>query len=197
MGYAGITPSAGVLINSYTGSAGGPGTLYVTNGATGTYLSTSASANPASGDPILVTLSYNGATSLSETMTDTLTGQTYTHAYAGANIASAVGGGGLAYIGFTGGDGSATSDQFVSNFSYTPVNFLPVTTALSISNGGTLDITNCLQTVQSLSSTDGLGSQFLLGNGVLTIANTANTSTTFDGVISARRAVPWHSGAAP
>ncbi len=181
LGYSGITPSAAVEINIYAPNT--IGTAYATNGAAGPYTSTTATVNPASGDPIAVTLSYNGASSLTETMSDTVTGQTYSHTYATANIASAVGGG-LAYIGFTGGDGGATSNQFISNFSYQPVNILPVTTALSVANGGTLDITNCLQTVQSLSSTDGLGSQVLLGNGAMSIANTAGTSTTFDGVIS-------------
>jgi fibronectin-binding autotransporter adhesin len=61
-------------------------------------------------------------------------------------------------------------------------NILPAATPVTISNGATLDMTNIQQTVASLSSTDGMGSQVLLGNGALTIAGTA--STTFDGVIS-------------
>ena len=39
-----------------------------------------------------------------------------------------------------------------------------------------------MQTIASLSSTDGLGSKVVLGNGVLTVGNSA--TTTFDGVIS-------------
>jgi fibronectin-binding autotransporter adhesin len=60
---------------------------------------------------------------------------------------------------------------------------LPTTTPVTISNGGTFDMTNGTQTIAALSSTDGNGSQVLLGSsGVLTIAGSA--STTFDGVIS-------------
>jgi hypothetical protein len=59
---------------------------------------------------------------------------------------------------------------------------LPISTPLSISNGATLDMTNYIQTVLSLSSTDGRGSQVLLGGGALTITGTA--ATTFDGTIS-------------
>ena len=53
---------------------------------------------------------------------------------------------------------------------------------MTISNGGTLDMTGGTQTIASLSSIDGLGSRVLLGNGALTV-NQA-TATTFDGVIS-------------
>jgi fibronectin-binding autotransporter adhesin len=59
---------------------------------------------------------------------------------------------------------------------------LPATTPVTISNGGTLDMTNCLQTIASLSSTDGLGSQVLVGSGQLTIAGPG--ATMFDGTIS-------------
>jgi fibronectin-binding autotransporter adhesin len=61
-------------------------------------------------------------------------------------------------------------------------NLLPTATPVTISNGGTLDMTNVLQTIASLSSTDGMGSQVLVGSGALTIAGTA--VTTFDGTIS-------------
>jgi autotransporter-associated beta strand protein len=62
------------------------------------------------------------------------------------------------------------------------VNVIPTTTPVSISNGGSLDMTNNIQTVASLSSTDGMGSQVLVGSGALTIAGPA--TTTFDGTIS-------------
>jgi fibronectin-binding autotransporter adhesin len=61
---------------------------------------------------------------------------------------------------------------------------LPASSPVTISNGATLDMTDLRQTILSLSSTDGMGSMVLLGTGALTIANTAGTSTTFDGVIS-------------
>ena len=40
---------------------------------------------------------------------------------------------------------------------------LPATTPVTISNGATFDMTNGTQTIASLSSTDGKGSQVLLG----------------------------------
>ncbi len=61
---------------------------------------------------------------------------------------------------------------------------LPSTTPVNISGGGTFDMTNGVQTIASLSSTDGLGSQVLLGSaGVLTIAGGVNN--TYDGAIYA------------
>ncbi len=59
---------------------------------------------------------------------------------------------------------------------------LPATTPVTISNGSTLDLTNVIQTIASLSSTDGKGSKVLLGDGALTVGNSA--TTTFDGTIS-------------
>ena len=60
---------------------------------------------------------------------------------------------------------------------------LPATTPVTISNGGTFDLTNGTQTISSLTSTDGMGSQVYLGStGVLTVGD--STTTIFDGVIS-------------
>jgi autotransporter-associated beta strand protein len=61
-------------------------------------------------------------------------------------------------------------------------NVLPAATPVTIMNGSTLDMTNQAQTVGSLSSTDGMGSQVLLGGGALTIGGPG--ASTFDGVIS-------------
>jgi len=64
-----------------------------------------------------------------------------------------------------------------------PVGNLPTTTPVIISQGATLDLTDVRQTIGSLSSTDGLGSNVLLGSvGVLTVGD--STTTTFDGTIS-------------
>jgi autotransporter-associated beta strand protein len=188
LGYGGITPSAAVEINVYAPST--RGTNYRTNGATGTYLNTSP-LNPASGNPILVTLNYDGVSTLTETMSDTFTGSTYTTSYAVGNLSSTVSGA-LAYLGFTGGDGAATSTQTISNFIYRVSNILPASTALTITNGATVDLNGVNQKVGSLSSTDGLGSQVLLGGGVLTIGGTA--TTTFDGSISGPGGVTVQAG---
>ncbi len=54
--------------------------------------------------------------------------------------------------------------------------------AVTISNGSTFNMTNTTQSIPSLSSTDGLGSKVVLGNGLLTVGNAG--SSTFDGTIS-------------
>jgi autotransporter-associated beta strand protein len=178
LGYGGITPSAAVEINIYSGHA--LGTNYAINGATGTYLSSSP-VNPASSDPIRVSISYDGVNMLTETMLDTTTNQTYSTVYTVGDLATTVGGE-SAYIGFTGATGGLGSTQKISNFSYSLINILPTSTALTITNGSTVDLTGIYQTVASLSSTDGQGSKVFFGNGGLTIAGTS--ITTFDGVIA-------------
>ena len=58
---------------------------------------------------------------------------------------------------------------------------LPRATAVTLSNGGILDLNGVRQTVGSLSGTDASGTQIKLGSGALTVGNAANTI--FDGVI--------------
>jgi fibronectin-binding autotransporter adhesin len=87
----------------------------------------------------------------------------------------------LSVQGITNQYGSLCSLEIV-NTGPSSASVLPATTAVTISNGSTLDMTNVAQTIASLSSTDGMGSQVLMGSGALTIAGTA--STTFDGTIS-------------
>ncbi len=72
--------------------------------------------NLAGGDPILITLSYNGIT-LTETLTDKTTPtNTFTTAYV-ANIPGAVGKS-TAFVGFTGGTGGGYSPQTISGFTF-------------------------------------------------------------------------------
>jgi hypothetical protein len=69
-----------------------------------------------SGHPFKVSLSYSGST-LSFTMTDTVTGATFTHNFT-IDIPTTVGGN-TAYVGFTGGTGGAASVQAVQSWTYT------------------------------------------------------------------------------
>jgi hypothetical protein len=74
-----------------------------------------------SGDPINVTLSYDGSM-LQETLFDTVTSATFTNGYL-INLPSVVGGS-TALVGFTGGtngSGSFGADQYFSNFNFTSV----------------------------------------------------------------------------
>ena len=143
--YTAIQPSAEVLINNWSGVP--LGSVYTTNGQTvfngGPGYLSSAPIDPSSGDPIQVQISYDGSNYLTETLTDLTTHGTWMHTYTVGNLA-AVTGGSAAYIGLAGGEGfPPTSLQTISNFSFVSSfnNILPTTTPLTISNGGTLDMT--------------------------------------------------------
>jgi hypothetical protein len=125
LGYSGITKSASVQLNLAM-FQDNPGTVLNTQGKTGqdggnAYLPT-APVNLRSTDPILVTLSYNNATTtLTETLVDLTTNATFTTSYVD-NLETEVGGT-TAYIGITGATGAGTSTQSVTNFVFdvTPV----------------------------------------------------------------------------
>jgi hypothetical protein len=75
-----------------------------------------SSPDLASGDPILVSLSYNGST-LTETLTDQTTSQTFHTSYA-VDLAGVLGS--TALVGFTGSTGGGSSVQTITNFTYAP-----------------------------------------------------------------------------
>jgi hypothetical protein len=68
-----------------------------------------------SGHVILAQITYDGK-GLILTLTDTLTLTNWTHSFA-VNIPATVGGG-MAYIGFTGGTGSTTANQVILSWTY-------------------------------------------------------------------------------
>jgi hypothetical protein len=72
-------------------------------------MSRSPGINLGSDDPMQVTLSYDGTGALTETVTDTVTHATFTHAYA-LNLAQFLGTG-VAYAGFTGATGGESAVQ--------------------------------------------------------------------------------------
>jgi hypothetical protein len=122
LGYAGITPSVAVAFN--VDSAETVGVALLTNGtiASNPYLST-GSVSLKSKNPIHVTLAYDAAAfSLSCTLTDTVTGATWNHAFGGLLLANWLGQGDC-LIGFTGSTlnstvSSSSATQNISGFSF-------------------------------------------------------------------------------
>jgi hypothetical protein len=126
LGYSGSTGSGGQiagLLNSvavkfdlYSGSGDTTG-LY-TNGADPSQNSIDMSSSGLSlhsGNPLKVTLAYNGTT-LAMTITDTKTKASFSKSWA-INIPATVGGN-SAYVGFTGGTGGLTAVQDVTSWTY-------------------------------------------------------------------------------
>jgi hypothetical protein len=119
LGFGGITNSAALELNLYSGDHGGQGISFGTNGnvpdndpALGNFLSTEPVALN-SGDPIYFQVYYNQDL-VSVRLTDTTTTNTFSTTFA-ANLPAALGSS-IGYVGFTGGTGSDTAIQTISNF---------------------------------------------------------------------------------
>jgi hypothetical protein len=112
---AAIAPSIAVEFNIDTSFTPPAGTAIGINGSVGPFGPTGAIALN-SGDPIAVTIDYNGTT-LSTYLHDTITGGNYSQSQS-MNL-SAIGS--QAYVGFTGGSGLDTATQLVSNFTFSTV----------------------------------------------------------------------------
>jgi Legume lectin domain/Chitobiase/beta-hexosaminidase C-terminal domain len=113
---SGLLSSAAVIFDLYSGSGNMTG-LY-TNGAalSGSSIDmTSSGLSLHSGNPLNVTLNYNG-TNLSMTITDSSTKASFSKSWA-INIPSTVGGN-TAYVGFTGATGGLTAQQQITSWTY-------------------------------------------------------------------------------
>ncbi|HEV2973330.1 MAG TPA: autotransporter-associated beta strand repeat-containing protein [Pirellulales bacterium] len=135
-GASGITPSAELVWNIYTGGAGNiVGTALDTNGTltadTAFTPTTPVSIN--SNHPINVVLSYNPTTNVvTETLTDTNNNNTFSTTVA-ANLTGSVGN--VATIGFTGGTGGVASNQTISNFSFVAGQTATYSNSLTMNSG--------------------------------------------------------------
>lgn len=127
LGFCDITPSVAVLFNIYSGVQGGTGIMIGTNGigaedlsgaASGNAYQSTAPVNLASGDPINVSLHYDGAT-LQVMLADAVANSAF-ETNVSVNIPSFVSSN-VAWVGITGSEGDGTSDQIVSNFAYAPL----------------------------------------------------------------------------
>jgi hypothetical protein len=146
LGYAGISPSAAVQLNLFTGFGDPDGTNFYTNGQTAQFGGaphlSDAPINLASGDPIRVTLTYDDvAHTLTEDLLDLNNSATHGRTYAGVNL-PAILSGSAALVGFTGGTGAGASTQVVSDFTFTtsgaPVPEPGSLTLLALGAGGLL-----------------------------------------------------------
>jgi fibronectin-binding autotransporter adhesin len=118
-GGSAVTPSVAIEFNISTSAPGGVGTALGINGSIPMF-SPTGTVNLASGDPINVTVAYDpNAFALTETLTDSVNGNTFTTNYPGINLSNVLGGN-TAYVGFTGSTGSTGgSVQQISRFVYT------------------------------------------------------------------------------
>ena len=121
LGFQGITHSVGIKFDIYSNSGEGTDSTGVfLNGASpynvGSIDMTSSTVVLKSGHVMTAALSYDGTT-LTETVTDTTTLASFTHAYT-VDIPTTVGSS-RAYVGFTGGTGGSTAIQNIQNWYYT------------------------------------------------------------------------------
>ena len=164
------------------------GSAFTTGGTLNAYTSTSP-VNLASGDPIQVTLGYNGS-NLVENLVNQTTGQKYSTTYSGVNLAAATAGT-SAYVGFTGATGGLFAIQTISDFQFTAglgngnPSGLPAATALAVSKSAVFDFAGASQAVASLSDGSGGGSVINSARTLLSVLtlNRTDGSTTFSGSI--------------
>ena len=188
LGYGGISPSAAVATNIF--SYIGAGTNYGTNGTTpSSYLGGASGLWTYNFDPPMqYTLTYDGSSTLTETVQAVATPSTsFSTTYTVGSLASVVGGN-TAYMGFSGSTGGSYAFQYITSFSGsfnvslgTSVNILPTTTDLSIALGATLDLNGGSQQVDSLS---GSGTITNSAQGEAAFSVNGSTSTIFNGTIN-------------
>ena len=143
-------------INLYNGNNETIGIAFATNATVRNYQATSTNVNVAGTNDILVNLNWSTGV-MAVVMTDLKTSLSYSTNYTFGPISSVLGGN-LAYVGFSGGDGGATSTQTVRDFQFHSV--LP-SVKLSVSSGAgnsfvvswpNLDPAYVLQTNSSLTN---------------------------------------------
>jgi autotransporter-associated beta strand protein len=181
LGYQGLSPSVGIGFDIYNQNLD----FFENGGTATTSINNPGGINPASGDPIQVTLSYDGSGNIGVALLDVGNGNTYsTNDPLSGTIASILGSN-SGYMGFTGASGGVAAVQTVSSFSsnltYATSNILPAGTALSVAASSTLDLNGGSQQVASLS---GAG-RIINSDGTLSALVVGDTSTTtFSGNIT-------------
>lgn len=127
LGVSGITPSAELTFNIFSGSPGGVGISFATNGGNGNPYNSTAPVDVSSGDPIAVNVVYKGGV-FNVTLTDTNNNNTFSTNIAVGSLPALLGSQ-TGYVGFTGADGGITSAQTITDFDYVPLPTLSVQTS--------------------------------------------------------------------
>ena len=121
LGYGGIGNSVAIKFDYYNNAGEGDDSTGLFTDGADPYVPaidlTGTGVNISSGDPMNVTMNYNGST-LNVTITDLDTFASASQSYS-VNIPSIVGSP-TAYVGFTGGTGGLTSIPAILNWTYTP-----------------------------------------------------------------------------
>jgi hypothetical protein len=115
-GYSGIVNSIAVKFDLYTqGSHNSSTGLYLNGQAPSTagpqFIMGPTPIDLRTGDPIQVTLTYDGNNTLLETVQDLTTGAVFFHSYTLTMALAQILGGSTAYVGFTGGTGGENATQ--------------------------------------------------------------------------------------
>jgi len=156
LGYQSIGASVAVKFDLYNNSGEGTdSTGFYVDGATPTIPSTDMTAsgvNLHNSDTLHAHVTYDGTT-LTLTLTDTVTGATFTTSKA-INIPATVGGN-LAYVGFTAGTGGATAVQQIAAWTFSSGNSPAINDPAGFSSGAGLNLLGVTVTNGALQLTDG------------------------------------------
>jgi hypothetical protein len=123
-GTNGITSSESIHLNIFTGAGGGPGIgEYVNAGGApsgGTYSAVTPVVLNSLSNPVNVSLSFDGASTLTETLTQPSSNSSFTKTFSVPSYQQVLGGGNSFFVGFTGATGGLNAAQQISGFSFTP-----------------------------------------------------------------------------
>lgn len=137
LGYAGIANSIALKFALFTNGGNTSSTGLFTDGQSPDGFPAQnvplSPINLASGDPLTITLTYNGTT-LNELVTDTVTAATFSDSYS-VNIPGIVGGS-TAFVGFTGSTGAETAIQDIQTWTYNSAAVPEPSTLALLSLGG-------------------------------------------------------------
>ncbi len=121
-GYAGIINSMAIKFDLYTHGSHNSSTGLFTNGqAPDGFPAQDVIMGPTpidlrTGDPMQITLVYDGGLRIDQTVHDTVTGATFTHTYTMPMTLAQLLGGGTGYVGFTGATGGENATQDILNW---------------------------------------------------------------------------------